>query len=162
LHLLHLIHSQSSRLHIIQLYRYSTHFAVHRYTRTRVLFTSRILATDLSQSHCHFKTYMSFSLHHLLISCHYSATANSEHPTQFNSSAPKLIFRQAGVSKLDSSLESITMLSHQVQVQVILRLTVSQSVCLGVKPRLGAMDRFLYLFFFLYEIFCPVQLGRPL
>jgi hypothetical protein len=38
------------------------------------------------------------------LSCHYSATANSENSTQFNSSAPKLISWQAGVSKLDSSL----------------------------------------------------------
>jgi hypothetical protein len=30
----------------------------------------------------------------------------------------------------------------QVQVQVTLRLTVSQSVCLGVEPRPGLMTRF--------------------
>jgi hypothetical protein len=38
------------------------------------------------------------------LSCHYSAAANSEDSTQFNSSALKLISRQAGVSKLGSSL----------------------------------------------------------
>jgi hypothetical protein len=37
-------------------------------------------------------------------SCHYSAAANSEDSSQFNFSAPKLISRQAGVPKLDSSL----------------------------------------------------------
>jgi hypothetical protein len=41
---------------------------VHRYTRTRILilFTSRILATDLSQSHCHFKSHMKCSWHSLI------------------------------------------------------------------------------------------------
>jgi hypothetical protein len=34
----------------------------------------------------------------------------------------------------------------QVKVKVILRLTVSQSVCLGVEPRLGLMTRYLGLF----------------
>jgi hypothetical protein len=34
----------------------------------------------------------------------------------------------------------------QVKVKVTLRLTVSQSVCLGVEPRLGLMTRYLGLF----------------
>jgi hypothetical protein len=34
----------------------------------------------------------------------------------------------------------------QVKVKVTLRLTVSQSVCLGVEPRLGLMTRYLRLF----------------
>jgi hypothetical protein len=38
---------------------------------------------------------------------HYFATANSEDSTQLNSSAPKLISRQAGVPKLYSSLHSM-------------------------------------------------------
>jgi hypothetical protein len=37
LDLLHFIHSHSSGLQAIQRYRWSTHFPVHRYTRTRVL-----------------------------------------------------------------------------------------------------------------------------
>jgi hypothetical protein len=40
------------------------------------------------------------------LSCPYPATANSEDSTPFNSSAPKLISWQAGVSKLDRSLPS--------------------------------------------------------
>jgi hypothetical protein len=72
------------------------------------VFTSRILATDLSQSHCHFKSYMKSSLHSLLISCHYSAAVNSKDFTKFISSAPKPISWQAGVPKLDSLLESTT------------------------------------------------------
>jgi uncharacterized membrane-anchored protein len=47
---------------------------------------------------------MKSSFHSLISFYHYSAAANSEDSTQFNSSAPKLVSRQAGVSKLDSSL----------------------------------------------------------
>jgi hypothetical protein len=46
----------------------------------------------------------------------------------------------------------------QVKVKVILQLTVSQSVCLGVEPQLGLMTRYL----FLCECCCPVNVGRPL
>jgi hypothetical protein len=46
----------------------------------------------------------------------------------------------------------------KVKVKVTLRLTVSQSVCLGVEPRLGLMTRC----FFLFESYCPVHVGRPL
>jgi hypothetical protein len=49
----------------LQRYRYSTHFSVHRYTLGFSVFTSRILATDLSQSHCHFKSHMKSSCHSL-------------------------------------------------------------------------------------------------
>jgi hypothetical protein len=57
-----------------------------------LVFTSHILATDLSQSHCHFKSHMKSSLHRLIPFVPLLST-------QFNSSAPKLISRQAGVSK---------------------------------------------------------------
>jgi hypothetical protein len=45
------------------------------------VFTTRILATDLLQSHCNFKSYMKSYYHGLILSCHYSATADSEDPT---------------------------------------------------------------------------------
>jgi hypothetical protein len=61
-------------------------------------FTSHILATDLSQSHCNLKSHMESSCHFFLITldCHLQ---NSAHllTAQFNS---KLISRQAGVSSL--------------------------------------------------------------
>jgi hypothetical protein len=41
-------------------------------------------------------------------------------------------------------------------VIVTLRLTVSQTVCLGVEPRLGLMTKC----FFLFENYCPVHVGR--
>jgi hypothetical protein len=46
----------------------------------------------------------------------------------------------------------------QVQVQVTLRLTVSQSVSLGVGPHLGLITRYLLLF----SIYGLVFVGRPL
>jgi hypothetical protein len=73
------------------------------------VFTSRILATDLSQSHCHFKSHKKSSLPVSFFSCHYSAVINSEDSTPFSSSAPTLISWQAGVSKLDSSLPTTTL-----------------------------------------------------
>jgi hypothetical protein len=48
--------------------------------------------------------------------CHCSAAANSEDSTQFNFSTPKLVFRQAGASKLDSSLDSTTASQSQSHI----------------------------------------------
>jgi hypothetical protein len=48
-------------------------------------FTSRILATDLSQSHCHFNSHMTFSLYSLIRFLAFSAAANSEDSTKFSS-----------------------------------------------------------------------------
>jgi hypothetical protein len=106
LDLLHLIHSQlgttcnysaSADLHTVQ------------FTVTHVLefsvFTSRILATDLHQSHCHFKSHVNSSSHSLVPFLSYCATANS-----VQLQAPKLLSRRAGVSSLGSVLNSITTL----------------------------------------------------
>jgi hypothetical protein len=46
----------------------------------------------------------------------------------------------------------------QVKVKVTLRLTVSQSVSLGVKPHLGPMTRYLLL----CDSYGLVLVGRPL
>jgi hypothetical protein len=53
----------------------------------------------------------------------------------------------------------------RVRVRVTLRLTVSQSVCLGVEPNYGTFDHrlllfFFYLFFF-FESYSLVILGAP-
>jgi hypothetical protein len=66
------------------------------FARTHALrfqvFTSRILATDLSQSHCNFNWHMKSYVHRLILFF----------PS--NSSASKFISWPAGVPKLDSSL----------------------------------------------------------
>jgi hypothetical protein len=61
------LYIHNSGLETIQRYHYSTHF---QFTVAHALgysvFTSCILATDLSQSHCNFKSYMKSSCHHLI------------------------------------------------------------------------------------------------
>jgi hypothetical protein len=46
----------------------------------------------------------------------------------------------------------------RVRIRVTFRLIVSQSVSLGVVPRLGLMTRYL----FVTESYSPVHMGRPL
>jgi hypothetical protein len=65
-------------------------------------FTSHILATGLSQSHCNFKSHVKSPSHSQFLSCYYSAAENFKDLTQFNSSAPKLMSWQVGAPKLDS------------------------------------------------------------
>jgi hypothetical protein len=47
----------------------------------------------------------------------------------------------------------------KVKVKVTLRLTVSQSVCLGVEPKYGTFDQ---IFFFFLKVTVLSFLGRPL
>jgi hypothetical protein len=47
----------------------------------------------------------------------------------------------------------------EVRVRVTLQLTVSQSVCLGVEPRLGHMTRYLFIF---VKVSCLVSMEFPL
>jgi hypothetical protein len=64
---LYFIDSHSSGRQVIQRYRYSTHFPVHRSTPLGFLiFINCILATNLSQSHWHFKSHMESSFHKLI------------------------------------------------------------------------------------------------
>jgi hypothetical protein len=67
------------------------------------VFTS-ILATDLYQSYCHFKSHMKSSWHSLIPFLPFPAGVSSEGLTQFNSSAPEFTSWQAGVPKINSSL----------------------------------------------------------
>jgi hypothetical protein len=49
------------------------------------VFTSRILWTDLWQSHCHFNSHMTTSWHSLIPFLPFPAAENSEDSTQFSS-----------------------------------------------------------------------------
>jgi hypothetical protein len=60
----------------------------------------------------------------------------------------------------DSTLHSTSSLLTQVKVKVTLRLTVSQSVNLGVEPHLGLMTRYLLLFDSYGLVFCGAPLWR--
>jgi hypothetical protein len=62
----------------------------------------------------------------------------------------------------DPATTLVSRLIRQVKVKVTLRLTVSQSVCLGVEPQLGLMARLFLFVSSLYESYCPVHLERPL
>jgi hypothetical protein len=53
----------------------------------------------------------------------------------------------------------LVLLKVKVKVKVTLRLTVSQSVYLGVEPKSGTFDQ---RFFFLYKVTVLSFLGRPL
>jgi hypothetical protein len=51
----------------------------------------------------------------------------------------------------------------EVEVEVTLRLTVSQPICLGIEYRCGTCDQILFpVGMLLSEICCLVSIGRPL
>jgi hypothetical protein len=51
----------------------------------------------------------------------------------------------------ENFISSVFKVKVKIKVKVTLRLTVSQSVCLGVKPKSGTFDqRFVYFLFFLF------------
>jgi hypothetical protein len=79
-------------------------------TVTHAHVSQSFLAISWQHSHWNFKSHIKSYFHSLIPFLLYSATANSEDSTQFNSSAPKLISWQAGVSKLDSILLNWTLL----------------------------------------------------
>jgi hypothetical protein len=82
------------------------------------IFTSRILGTDLSQSHSNFKTPVKSTWHRLI---------------------SFLLFLQLPIPRLDpTTLDYCCILRctpPKVKVKVTLRLMVSQSVTIGVEPR---------------------------
>jgi hypothetical protein len=79
-------HLHSSGLQAITALSIFYTLAVHRCTLTTTLsFTSRILETDLSQSHCHFNSRTTSSWHSLILFMPFSAADKSEDSTQFSS-----------------------------------------------------------------------------
>jgi hypothetical protein len=76
-------------IHKVRDYRHYNAIAIlhtFQFTVTHALvfsvFTSRILATDLSQSHCHFKSHMKPSLHRLIPFLPSFCSCNSEDSTR--------------------------------------------------------------------------------
>jgi hypothetical protein len=111
LDLLTLIHSQSSRLQAITALSLFLQLTVTHGLGFSV-FTSRILATDLSQSHCHCSTHVFFS------QIKFCLAIVLQLPTQFNTSAPNLISWQSVVPKFDSSLFSLCLSHSQSQSHI--------------------------------------------
>jgi hypothetical protein len=63
----------------------------------------------------------------------------------------------------NSSLNTWTVIRLSARVRVTLRLTVNQSVCLGVEPTLWTFEQILLPFQeFGSGICCPISVGRPL
>jgi hypothetical protein len=79
---------------------YSSELHTHWVSQSSVVASWQRIYNSL----CHFKSHKESSFCSLILSCHYSETANSEGSARLNSSVPKLTFQQAGVPKLDSSL----------------------------------------------------------
>jgi hypothetical protein len=115
--------------------------------------TSRILATDLSQSHCHFSSHMKSSFHNLIpflplfCNCQFRRRDSS----QFLCSQAYIL---AGW-RLETRF--FTLCQSQSHIATVSQ-SVIQSVSLGVKPNLGPMTRYLLLF----DSYDLVIVGRPL
>jgi hypothetical protein len=92
------------------------------------VFTTRILLTDFSQSHCHFKSHIESSFRSLIHFLRLFRNFQSEDSTQYDSSAPNLISWQGGVSNLDFSLCSIIYVKSQSQSYVTTDGSVGQCV----------------------------------
>jgi hypothetical protein len=121
-------YSHNSGLQAIQRYRWSTHFTIHCYTCTRVLSLhssysgNGFITFSLSLQITH-KVFFSQPTPFLPLFC------SCQFRRQFNSSAPKFISRQAGVSKYNST-----------RLSLILRPTVSRPGYLGIKHPSGAYN----------------------
>jgi hypothetical protein len=120
LDLLTLIHLQSLGLQAITALSLFYVRSVRRCTRPSILvFTSHILAMDLSQCHCQFRKLDLF----------------------------RLLFCRLTAAELSIKFSNLISLAQvKVQVKVTLLLTVSESVSLGIEPHLGLMTRCLLLF----------------
>jgi hypothetical protein len=102
-------------LQVMQRYHWFTPFPFHRRTLEFSVFISRILTTDLSQFHCHFKSSMKSSCHSLIPFLSFP----------FN----HLGLPSPELDPIPSTAVLYCFYSSSVKVKVILRLTVSQSWC---------------------------------
>jgi hypothetical protein len=95
------------------------------------VFTSRLLATDLRTETITISLDYTLQVRHI----------NKVFKSHVKSSQADLLYSSVLLVPIRSELTS----QRQVQVEVTLRLTVSQSVSLGVEPHLGLMTRYLLL-----------------
>jgi hypothetical protein len=162
----------------LQRYRRSTHFAFHRYALGISVFTSRILATDLQQSHCHFCSHMQSSCHSLIPSLpfHLSHLKTSNLLSTRWNELPQLVTTDSQFRRLDS-VQFLCSQSHipagwrletqpfksdccsiSLSLSLMLRPTASRPVYLGIKHPSGAYDQIFICLWQLRPCFC----GRPL
>jgi hypothetical protein len=154
LDLLTLIYLHSSGLQVIQHYRYSPQF---QFTVAHALglsvFTSRILATDLSQSRCHFNSHITSSWHSLILFLQFSAAASSEDLTQFSSDYRSVFLLLLNSQFQFSNLISLAEQSRAEQRSSLLPATSRHShswhrAPLGPMRYICSMSRLLFFFFF--------------
>jgi hypothetical protein len=122
------------------------------------LFTSRILTTDLLQSHCRFKSHMKSSFHSLIpflplfCSCQFRKLDS----IQFLCSQAHILAACHLETRLSTRFDSTTS-KVEVKAKFTLRRSVSQPV-LVLSPHLGLITRYLLLF----DTYSLVIVGRPL
>jgi hypothetical protein len=111
-------------IHTVQDYRqYSAIAILHpfQFTVTHALgfsvFTSRILAVDISQSHCNFKSHVKSSFHSIILFLPIPKTRLNSIPLLQSSYSDRLASR-------NSTLHSLDYCSVKVKVEVTLWLTV--------------------------------------
>jgi hypothetical protein len=133
---------------------YSTHFQFTViYAPESSVFSSRILATDLSQSHCHFNTHMTSSWHSLIIFLSFPAAANTEDSTQFSFDCCSVLLQLLNSPIPFSNLISLSQSQSQIPTD---GQSVSKSWC---RAPCGAHDQ---IFITVLTVTVLSFVGRPL
>jgi hypothetical protein len=105
------------------------------------IFTSRILATDLSQSHCHFKSHMESSFHSLIHFFPLFCRCWSLPAQSFSGPSPFELATIFCCLRFETSIFVASYDSQGLSLSLMLRPTVSRPVYLGIKHPFGAYDQ---------------------